>query len=126
MAMRMTGIEVIGGDPVQLRAEILFHAAHQAADERLQVFVARAIVRRHHEPELVAILAATLQESITIGMIMPLVIKFAGQALTRHAVALDIAQVKLRRLQPPTLDPHYPRLDNDTALAKGRVCSAFT
>jgi hypothetical protein len=36
MAMRMTGIEVICGDPVQPRAEIGFHLPHQIAHERTQ------------------------------------------------------------------------------------------
>ncbi|MEH2673275.1 hypothetical protein DXU07_29045 [Bradyrhizobium elkanii] len=43
MTLGMPRVEVIGCDPVELRAEVLLHLPHQAADEGLQVGQVRAI-----------------------------------------------------------------------------------
>ena len=37
VGVRMPGVEMIDGDPVELRAEVLLHVPHEITDERLEV-----------------------------------------------------------------------------------------
>lgn len=44
MRVRVAGVVVIDGDPIELRAQILLHLAHQAPDERLKIVILVAIL----------------------------------------------------------------------------------
>ena len=88
MAMRMTGIEVICGDPVEPRAKIDFHLPHQVADKRFEVGEFGGVLRRHDEAELVAVAFAALDECLTVGSIAARIVKLAGSPLARDAISL--------------------------------------
>jgi uncharacterized membrane protein YhfC len=51
----MARVEVIDRHPIELRAQILLHALHQAPGQRFQILILVAILRRDNEAELMAI-----------------------------------------------------------------------
>lgn len=53
--VRMSGIEVIDGHPVEPGSEIFLDACHEAARERFQVLVFGGILSRHDEAKLMAV-----------------------------------------------------------------------
>ena len=103
MAMRMTGIEVICGDPVEPRAKIDFHLPHQVADKRFEVGEFGGVLRRHDEAELVAVAFAVLDECLTVGSIAARIVKLAGSPLARDAIALHVFQMRPHALVSPAL-----------------------
>ena len=66
MRVRMAGIEVIDGDPVELDAQILFHLAHEIADHRLQLGQAVAVLGGDDEAELVRVAVGAIQERLAV------------------------------------------------------------
>jgi hypothetical protein len=94
VAMRMPRVEMIGRDPVELRAKILFHLPYQVADKRLQVRQLRTVLWCDDEPELVAIASASFCERLAIGTIARGVIQLARLSITRDAVTLNVSQVR--------------------------------
>src|SRR3546814_3771424 len=100
MTVRMAGVEMIDGDPLELRAEILFHLAHKPTDERFEVGKLIAVLGRNDHPELMPILTAAFEERLAVGDIEIGGIKFARQAFARHAVALDIGEMRLGAAEP--------------------------
>src|SRR3546814_5854791 len=67
MTVRMAGVEMIDGDPLELRAEILFHLAHKPTDERFEVGKLIAVLGRNDHPELMPILTAAFEERLAVG-----------------------------------------------------------
>ena len=55
VGMRMAGVVVIDGDPIELGAEIRLHLLHQIAHEGLEVVVVGAVLGRDDEAELVPV-----------------------------------------------------------------------
>src|SRR3546814_20484298 len=100
MTVRMAGVEMIDGDPLELRAEILFHLAHKPTDERFEVGKLIAVLGRNDHPELMPILTAAFEERLAVGDIEIGGIKFDRQAFARHAVALDIGEMRLGAAEP--------------------------
>src|SRR3546814_5648610 len=90
MTVRMAGVEMIDGAPLELRAEILFHLAHKPTDERFEVGKLIAVLGRNDHPELMPILTAAFEERLAVGDIEIGGLKFARQAFARPAVALGI------------------------------------
>jgi hypothetical protein len=92
VTMGMPRVEVISRDPVELRAEILFHLPHEVADKGLQVRKFCAVFGRHDEPELVAIAGAPFCEWLAVGAIAAGVVQLARLAITRDAVTLNVCK----------------------------------
>jgi hypothetical protein len=65
----LLGVPVIDADPIELRAEILFHLAHQIAGEGLEVRHLHGVVGRDDEAEMMPIVLAALGEGAAIGVV---------------------------------------------------------
>ncbi len=114
VAVRMAGVEMVDGDPIELGAEILLHLPHYVAGEGAEVRESVTILRGDDEAELVAVFPAAFDEgravrSVGVGAIEP-----PALAVARRAVALQVADVGIGRLAAD-LEPHDPGLDHDPA-----------
>ena len=94
----MAGVVMIDRDPVELGAEVGFHLLHQIAGGGARIGQLDAVLGRHDEAELVAVLAAPFDEGAAILHIALGRIDLALLAVLRHAVAFEIAQVRVHRL----------------------------
>ncbi len=56
MAVRVAGVEMIDGDPIEPGFEVVLHLAHHVAGEGAQIGKPVAVLGRDDEPELVAVL----------------------------------------------------------------------
>ena len=97
MGVGMAGVVVIDRDPVELRAEVGFHLLHQIAGELAQVGQLGAVLGRDDEAELMAVLAAPLQEGAAVRLVLGR-IDLALLAVPGDAVPFEIAQVRVHRL----------------------------
>lgn len=97
VAVRMAGIEVVGGHPVELGAEIGLYLPHQVADKRFEVGEFGRILQRHDKAELVTVALAPLGERPAVGAIATGVIKLAGSAVARDTIALHVLQMRADR-----------------------------
>jgi hypothetical protein len=89
---------VIDGDPVEARVEVLLHPPHQVAGEAAQIVHLDRILRRHDEPELMAVLTPALDEGAAVRLVLEGGIGAALLAVARDAVAFEIAQMRVGRL----------------------------
>ena len=96
MGVRMPGVEMIGGDPVEPGRQILLHVPHEITHERLEVCHAATVLWRHDEAELIRVTLLSLQEVAAISHIVLPVVKLAGTTLTRNAVAHDVVLMRPR------------------------------
>jgi len=124
MAVRMAGVVVVDRDPIELGAEILLDPLHQATDERFEIVVLHAVLGGDDEAELVAAALAAREERLAVGPIQIRRIELARLPLARDAVALDVAQVRLRDLQTVAGQLDDARLDDDPPLPEGGVTVA--
>lgn len=60
--MRVCGVPVIDGDPVEFRAEIGLHLPHQIPRESPQIRHLRCVLRRDNKAEMVAVAIASFRE----------------------------------------------------------------
>ncbi len=67
--VRMLGVPVIDGDPIELGAEILLHLADELAGEALEVGHLRRVLWRDDEAEVMAVVLAPLREGLGIGVL---------------------------------------------------------
>ncbi len=93
MDVRLVGVPVIDGNPVDARSEISLGAGHQVAGERAQVGHFRRVLGRHDEAEMVPVVRAPLGECRDVGGIAPRIEQAGVRPVTGHAVALQIAEV---------------------------------
>ena len=114
MHMGMAGVVVIDRNPIEFRAKVGFHLAHEVAGIGCQVRQVRAVLRRDDESELVAILLAALKECSAIGAVLGRRIELPALAVARCAVALDVAQMGGRPSVPARL-LDVAGLDDDAA-----------
>ena len=61
---------MIDGDPVELGSEVSLGLSHQITGEGLEVREPVRVIRGHDEPEMVAILLASIGEGPMIGIIV--------------------------------------------------------
>ncbi len=115
VTVRMTGIEMVDRDPVELRAEVLFHRRHQPAHERLQIGIEFSFLRRNDEAKLVPVIRAAVEEGRAVSDILARVVELARLALTRDPVTLDIFEMRARRRNPFGTQSQEPRLHDDAA-----------
>lgn len=119
MRVGMAGVEVIDRDPVELRAEIVFHPRHQPPGQRLEVVIFRTVLGRDDEAELVAVAVPALAKLPAIDDIGVGAVQCTRLPLACRAVALEIAQVRRGTGQSFAGKLHDPRFDDDAALPVG-------
>ena len=95
MHMGMAGVVVIDRDPIEPRAEVGFHPAHEVAGIGREVREFRTVLGRDDEAELVAVVLAAIEEGVAIGAIIGGGIELAALAVAGRAVTLDVAQMGL-------------------------------
>ena len=66
VAVRVAGVVVVDGNPIEPGAEILLDLAHQAADEALQLVILGAILGRDDEAELMPVAIRALEKGLPI------------------------------------------------------------
>jgi hypothetical protein len=66
--VRLTGVPVIDGDPVEPRVEIAFHLSDQLARKALEVGEIHGVLRRYDEAEVVPVILAALGEGTGISL----------------------------------------------------------
>ena len=69
MNVRVVGVPVIDGGPIELRAEILLHLAHQLAGEGFEVRHIHGVLGRDDEPEMMAVLVGALREGAAVNLV---------------------------------------------------------
>jgi hypothetical protein len=94
MAVRMAGIKMIDGNPVEFGPEIGLHLAHDASGEAAQIGQAIAVFGRDDEPEGVTVLGAALDKGAAVGVIGVAPVKLTAPAIAGGAVPLEVAQVR--------------------------------
>jgi hypothetical protein len=119
MGMRMPGVKVVDGHPVELGIQIALHLGQQIADERLEVGKARSIVSRNDEAELVRVLRRSIQEGGAIDVIIGRVVEAARRTLAGHPVAHDVLEMRPRSAEVAGNDARVAGLDDHTAAARG-------
>lgn len=128
MGVGMAAVVMIDGNPVEPGAEIALHLSHVLAGEASEIAELPPVFRRDDEAELVAVLAAALQEGLAIGLILERRIAASLLPVGCDPVALEIAQMSVDRLggSPDRLatataahdaELHYPRLHHHAARA---------
>ena len=70
MGVRLAGVEVVDRHPIERGVEVLLHLPHELAGEGLEVPELDAVLGRHDEPELVAVLQPAIDEGPGVGAIV--------------------------------------------------------
>ena len=97
MDVRIVGVPMVNGDPVQFGAQILGRVSHQFAGEAAQVFHVPCIFGRDDETKVVPVIFATPCKGIPISPV-GLGIEHRGIApVAGHAVTLKILDVLCQR-----------------------------
>jgi hypothetical protein len=112
---------MVDGDPIDLGPKILLGALHQSPCQIFQVFILGAVLGRDDEAELVTVTVRALEECLAVGAVTLGVIEFAGRALEGDAVALDVAEVETRRVEPVPGHLDDAGLDDDATDTKSGV-----
>jgi hypothetical protein len=99
VAVGMPGIEVIYGNPIELRSQVLLHVAHEVPDNRLEIPQSGTVLGRHNEAELMGVSFGTTKEILQIGVIAGRVVRVPRQTLTRDTIAFNVAQVRTCRAE---------------------------
>jgi hypothetical protein len=120
----MAGVVMVDRNPVEAGIKIQFHLAHEVTGEAAKVIHFGCILRRHDEPELVAIAAAALHEGLAVGLVLESGIGLAPLAVTRNTIPFKVTQMgidspadrrshlRTPRATPLGIEPHDPRLDH--------------
>ena len=91
--MRIVGVPVIDGGPVELRAEITFDVGHELAGEGAKISHLGRVFGGHGEPEVMAVVLAALGESLRVGVVGPGVEHPRVRAVAGDAFALEIGDM---------------------------------
>jgi hypothetical protein len=98
MGVRMASVVVIDRDPAEFRPEVSFHLGLEMAGGLARVGQLRGVLGRDDEAKLMAVVAASVEESATILHIALGRIDLAPRAILRHAVPFEVAQVRVHCL----------------------------
>jgi hypothetical protein len=93
VVVRVPGIPVIDGHPVEPRAEVAFGVGHQVAGKRLEVRQLGRILRQHDETKVVTVIFATFGEGAVIDILAVSAEHRGRFAVARHAVAATVLQM---------------------------------
>ncbi|KAF1014787.1 MAG: hypothetical protein GAK31_02274 [Stenotrophomonas maltophilia] len=97
--VRVVGVPVVDGRPIEARAKVDLHAGHEVPRIGAQVFEFRAILGREDEAEMVPVVGAAFLEGVEVGFVGPRPVGPARFAIAAHAVALNVAQVLGERVR---------------------------
>jgi hypothetical protein len=95
MRVRMTGVVVIHGDPIEFCSEILPHLEHEPTGQTLQVWVFCSVLSGDDEAELVTIAVTPFEEGPAISAILLGAVEIARLSLSRDPIALQVPQMRL-------------------------------
>jgi hypothetical protein len=112
MGVRMAGVEMVHGHPVELGVEVALHLGQEVANEGFEVGEAGALVGRHDEAELVRVLVGPVQEGAAVHVISGGIVEPPGGAFAGDAIANDVLQVRSRRTEVAGDDADVARLDD--------------
>nr|WP_304617998.1 hypothetical protein [Paracoccus sp. (in: a-proteobacteria)] len=115
--MRMAGVVVVDGDPIEFRAEVGFHLFHEIAGVGCEVRQLRAVLGRDDESQLMAVVLAAIKEGVAVGAVLGPRIELAALSVARCSVTLDIAQMRAGTAALPC-GPDAALLDDHTAAAR--------
>ena len=118
MDMRIVGVPMIDGDPIQVGAEIARHVVHQLAREGAQIGHLGGVLGRHDEAEMVAVALAALGECISIRGLAGSIKEIGIAPIAGDTVPLKIRDVpgERRGAVARTVMSHDARLDHDPAI----------
>merc|ERR1711965_198268 len=97
--VRVVGVPVVDGYPIEARAQVGFHAAHQVPRVGAQVFQLGAVLGREDEAEMVPVVGTAFLEGVEVGGIGLRSVGLTRLAIAAYAIALDVAQVLGERLR---------------------------
>ncbi len=115
VAVRVGGVEVVDGDPVQLHVEIGLHLGHQIPCESSEVCKLTSVLRRDDEAELMGVALASFEKGADVSLVVHGRIKLSALAFAGRPIPLQILQMRtwsrsrLGELDHPPLHNHTPR-----------------
>ena len=121
VGVRMASVVMVNRDPIEFCAEILLHLEHEAAGQRLQIWIFDRILCADDETKLMTVAIASVEKSPSIGAILLGIIGIAGRSFPRDAIALEVPQVSLCTSEAGAGQSYQPRLDDDPAATKCAV-----
>ena len=93
MDMRVLGIPMIGGGPIELRAEILFHLAHQIAGESFKVGHLQRVFRGDDKPKMMPVMLTARSKLIAIDVVTVRAKQLAMILIAADTIALYIREM---------------------------------
>jgi hypothetical protein len=109
--VRVVGVVVIDGAPLEPQTDVALDVPHEVARELRQVDV---VLRRDDEPELMALAWNGVSDRRAIDLVSRAVEAALG-SVALDAVALDVGEVQPGRLHAPGVHRHDARLDDAAA-----------
>ncbi len=124
MGVRVVGVPVVDGYPIEPRSQVRRDSVHQVPGEGAQVIERVSVLGRDDKAELMAIIAAARFERLDIDLIGQCAVGPSRLAITPDALSLDVAQVRRRGSAAGALEIHQARLDGDTPQMDRATCAA--
>ncbi|MEL6663514.1 MAG: hypothetical protein AAFO57_05935 [Pseudomonadota bacterium] len=117
MRVRMIGVVMVRGDPVEARAVVGFHLAHQLANKGLEIAKMLAVLRRDDEAEMVVILAPAGEKLAALNTLLLTVVELTPSPVLTGAVAAQIRKVCALQGEALAGNANDPRFHHDAAAA---------
>ena len=121
MGVRVPGIVMIDGYPIDDGIQVLLHLPHQPAREGSQASERDTILGSNNEAELVAVLGTALGKALGIGLVLHGRVGTASARVDRDTFTLQVAQMCSDGLALHTLELDDPRFDDDAAGSKAHA-----
>ena len=118
--MRIVGVPVIDGDPIEPCAKIGFHLPGEVAGEGSEVGHLGGVFGRHDEPEMMPVILRSIGEGSIVGAVALGVEHARLFAVARDALALQIGEMRRhrRRAEGSALMARDPRLHHHAAAGR--------
>src|ERR1700730_11857478 len=97
MDVRVFGVPMREGGPIEFRAEIPLHLAHEIAGERAQIGHLESVIGRNDEPEMMSVTLAQIGKCARIAVLSITSEHARGFTVYADAVTTEIAQVRRER-----------------------------
>ncbi len=120
MDVRVIGVVVIDGDPVEFRSQIAFRRRHDVAREFAEVLKLAGIFRRHNDAKLMAVALPFLQERRAIDAVARRPVELSRRSVPRSPVALDVTKMRAGFQDAALAQAHRADFDGDAPRAKFR------
>jgi hypothetical protein len=116
--MWILGIPMIDRHPIEPGVKILLGLSHKITGKGLQIGETACVVRRHDEPEVMAISLTSLTECSMIGVIALRIEHTACSTVPGDTVAAQIREMRAKRRTPYPM-PNHARFDHGPARSFG-------